>query len=70
MRCEWVEHKIQRHMLSQNMVQEDRDVLLGFLVDVRENHSSAIHSSGIDLGRCSDMASLRNQVSVGSPGLS
>ena len=56
-------------MSSHGMVQEDPDVLLGYFMDIQESHLSAIHSSRIDPGQCLDMVSLRDQVSIVSPGL-
>lgn len=62
-RCERVEKELQRAMESHDTVQEDLEVLLGFLMDVKENHPSAMYSSGIDPERCTDVDSLMNQVS-------
>ncbi len=53
---------MQRKMASHDTVQEDLEVLLGFLMDVRENHPSAMYSSGIDPGRCAEMENLMDQV--------
>ena len=61
-RCERVEREMQRQMVSHDTVQEDLEVLLGFLMDVRECHPSAMYSSGIDPERCGDMESLMDQV--------
>ena len=61
-RCERVEREMQRQMVSHDTVQEDLEVLLGFLMDVRECHPSAMYSSGIDPERCADMESLMDQV--------
>jgi len=63
-RCERVEKEMQRQMASHDTVQEDLEVLLGFLMDVRECHPSAMYSSGIDPERCPDMESLMDQVRV------
>jgi SpoVK/Ycf46/Vps4 family AAA+-type ATPase len=63
-RCERVEKELQRAMESHDSVQEDLEVLLGFLMDVKENHPSAMYSSGIDPERCTDVESLMNQVRV------
>jgi len=62
--CEWVEREMQRQMASHGTVEEDLDVLLGFLMDVRENHPSAMYSSGIDPMRCTEVQSLRDQVRI------
>lgn len=50
-------------MTSHDTVQEDLEVLLGFLMDVKENHPSAMYSSGIDPKNCADLESLMDQVS-------
>jgi len=63
-RCERVEKEMQRQMASHDTVQEDLEVLLGFLMDVRECHPSAMYSSGIDPARCEEMESLMNQVRI------
>ena len=62
-RCERVEKEMQRQMTSHDTVQEDLEVLLGFLMDVKENHPSAMYSSGIDPKNCADLESLMDQVS-------
>mmetsp|Transcript_38721 Transcript_38721/g.69809 ORF Transcript_38721/g.69809 Transcript_38721/m.69809 type:complete len:633 (-) Transcript_38721:120-2018(-) len=63
-RCERVEKEMQRQMASHDTVQEDLEVLLGFLMDVKENHPSAMYSSGIDPGRCAALESLMDQVRI------
>jgi len=63
-RCDRVEKEMQRQMASHDTVQEDLEVLLGFLMDVRENHPSAMYSSGIDPVRCERMESLMDQVRI------
>jgi len=63
-RCERVEKEMQRQMASHDTVQEDLEVLLGFLMDVRENHPSAMYSSGIDPEECNAMDSLMDQVRI------
>lgn len=64
-RCELVEKEMQRQMTTHDTVQEDLEVLLGFLMDVKENHPSAMYSSGIDPERCSDLETLMDQVRIG-----
>ena len=61
-RADRVEKEMQRQMASHDTVQEDLEVLLGFLMDVRECHPSAMYSSGIDPNRCKDLDSLMNEV--------
>ena len=61
-RCERVEKELQRAMENHDSVQDDLEVLLEFLMDVKENHPSAMYSSGIDPERCVDVDSLMNQV--------
>eukprot|EP00970_Alexandrium_tamarense_P002799 scaffold390_cov191-Alexandrium_tamarense.AAC.14 len=63
-RCERVEKELQRVMESHDSVQEDMEVLLGFLMDVKENHPSAMYSSGIDPEKCGDVESLLEQASM------
>jgi len=46
-------------------VQEDLDVLLQFLMDVKENHPSAMYSSGIDPENVKDLESMLEQVRMG-----
>jgi len=61
-RCKRVEKELSRAMESHDSVQEELEVLLGFLMDVKENHPSAMYSSGIDPDMCVDVESLMNQV--------
>lgn len=63
-RCERVEKEMQRQMTTHDTVQGDLEVLLGFLMDVKENHPSAMYSSGIDPERCEDMEHLMDQVRI------
>jgi len=63
-RCERVEKELQRAMESHDSVQEDLEVLLNFLMDVKENHPSSMYSSGIDPERCTDVDALMNQVRI------
>ena len=62
-RCERVEKEMQRQMTTHDTVQEDLEVLLEFLMDVKENHPSSMYSSGIDPVRCNDLETLMDQVS-------
>ena len=61
-RCDRVEKEMQRQMTSHDTVQEDLEVLLHFLMDVKVNHPSSMYSSGIDPERCVDLESLMDQV--------
>ena len=61
-RCERVEKEMQRQMVSHDTVQEDLEVLLSFLMDVKDNHPSSMYSSGIDPALCADMEALMDQV--------
>ena len=63
-RYERIEREMQRQVASHDTVKEDLDVLLGFLMDVKENNPSAMYSSGIDPGLCDTLESLLDQVSV------
>ena len=63
-RCERVEKEMTRQMTSHDTVQEDLEVLLSFLMDVKENHPSSMYSSGIDPERCNDLDALMDQVSL------
>jgi hypothetical protein len=63
-RCERVEKEMQRQMASHDTVQEDLEVILSFLMDVKENHPSAMYSSGMDPERCADVEQLMDQVSL------
>ena len=55
-RYERVEREMQKQMSNTGTLQSDLDVLLGFLMDVQENHPSAMYSSGIDPERCGGAA--------------
>jgi hypothetical protein len=63
-RFERVEKELQKQMASHDGVQEDLDVLLQFLMDVKENHPSAMYSSGIEPENCTDLDSMLEQVKV------
>ena len=64
-RYDRVEKELQKQMTSHDGVQEDLDVLLQFLMDVKENHPSAMYSSGIDPEGCTDLDSMLDQVRMG-----
>ena len=61
-RYDRVEKELQKQMASHDGVQEDLDVLLQFLMDVKENHPSAMYSSGIDPESCTDLDTMLDQV--------
>jgi len=63
-RCERVEKELQRAMESHDNVQEDLEVLLTFLMDIKENYPSAMYSSGIDPEKCEDIDLLMEQVRI------
>ncbi len=62
-RYERVEKEMARQVATHDTVQDDLRVLLDFLMDVRENHPSAMYSSGIDPALCGTLESLMDQVS-------
>ena len=64
-RFDRVEKELQKQMASHDGVQEDLDILLQFLMDVKENHPSAMYSSGIEPENCSDLDSMLEQVRMG-----
>ena len=63
-RYERIEKEMMRQVATHDTVQEDLDVLLSFLMDVKENHPSAMYSSGIDPALCDTLGNLMDQVSV------
>lgn len=63
-RFERVEKELQKQMASHDGVQEDLDALLQFLMDVKENHPSAMYSSGIEPENCTDLDSMLEQVRI------
>jgi SpoVK/Ycf46/Vps4 family AAA+-type ATPase len=65
-RYERVEREMQKQMSNHGTLQSDLDVLLGFLMDVQENHPSAMYSSGIDPEKCGhgDLNALMEQVRI------
>ncbi len=63
-RYERVEREMQKQMSNTGTLQSDLDVLLGFLMDVQENHPSAMYSSGIDPKRGGDLNLLMEQVRI------
>jgi hypothetical protein len=62
-RYERIEKEMMRQVATHDTVQEDLDVLLSFLMDVKENHPSAMYSSGIDPALCDTLGNLMDQVS-------
>ncbi len=61
-RYERIEKEMSRTVTTHDTVQEDLNVLLGFLMDVKANHPSAMYSSGIDPALCGTLESLLDQV--------
>lgn len=62
-RYERIEKEMMRQVATHDTVQDDLDVLLSFLMDVKENHPSAMYSSGIDPALCDTLGNLMDQVS-------
>lgn len=61
-RCERLEAEMQRSMLQHDGMNEDREVVLSMLMDIKEKHPHALYSAGIDPNSVTDMESLLQQV--------
>jgi ankyrin repeat protein len=62
-RCERLEKELARHMEAHDGMTEDRDIVLGMLMDIKEKHPHALYSAGIDPKEVSDLESVLAQVS-------
>lgn len=61
-RCERIEKDLQRSMEQHDGMNEDREVVLGMLMDIKEKHPHALYSAGIDPNSIADIESLLAQV--------
>jgi len=61
-RCERMEKELQRSMEQHDGMNEDREVVLNMLMDIKDKHPHALYSAGIDPKAVSDMESLLGQV--------
>jgi len=61
-RCERVEKEVKRSMETHDSSQEDLEAVLSLLMDVKDGHSHALFSAGIDPTEVGDMDSLLEQV--------
>lgn len=61
-KCERIEKELQRRMEAHDGMNEDRDVVLAMLMEVKEKHPHALFSAGIDPKAVSDLDSLLEQV--------
>lgn len=61
-RCERMEKELQRHMEHHDTSQDDVDMVLSILMDIRDTHEHALYSAGIDPAAVGDRDSLLDQV--------
>ena len=63
-RCERMEKELQRHMERHDTSQEDLEMVLSLLMDIRDAHTHALYSAGIDPAASGDVDALLGEVSV------
>jgi len=68
-RCERMEKELQRSMEQHDGMNEDREVVLNMLMDIKERQPHALYSAGIDPNAVKDMESLLAQVRLQRKGL-
>jgi ankyrin repeat protein len=61
-RSERMEKELQRCMEQHSGLNDDREIVLGMLMDLMENHPHALYSAGINPNAVTDMESLLDQV--------
>jgi hypothetical protein len=61
-RCERMEKELQRFMERHDSSNEDLEAVLALLMDVRDNHSHALYSAGLDPKGCKDLDGMLEQV--------
>jgi ankyrin repeat protein len=61
-RCERMEKELQRSMEQHDGMNEERELVLAMLMDIREQHPHALYSAGIDPTAVTDVDSLLDQV--------
>lgn len=61
-RCERMEKELGRQMEQHDGMNEDRELVLAMLMDIKEKHPHALYAAGIDPNAVSDMDSLLEQV--------
>ena len=61
-RCERMEKELQRSMEQHDGQSEDREVVLGMLMDIAERQPHALYSAGLDPAAVTDLESLLDQV--------
>lgn len=61
-RCDRMEKELQRAMEGHDDVQEDLEAVLSVLLEVKEGHSHALYSCGMDVSQISNMETLLGQV--------
>jgi len=66
-RCERFEKELQRSMEQQDGMNEDREVVLNMLMEIKEKHPHALYSAGIDPNLVADLESLLAQVRTPPP---
>jgi hypothetical protein len=61
-RCERMEKELQREMEAHDGMNEDRELVLAMLMDIKEKHPHALYAAGIQPDAVTDMDSLLEQV--------
>lgn len=61
-RCERMEKELQRHMEMHDTSQDDVNMVLSILMDIRDTHMHALYSAGIDPSLAGDRDALLDQV--------
>jgi ankyrin repeat protein len=61
-RCERMEKELQRHMEKHDTSTEDLDMVLSLLMDIRDAHTHALYSAGINPELAGDRDALLDQV--------
>lgn len=61
-RCERMEKELQRSMEQHDGMNEDRELVLAMLMDLKEKHPHSLYAAGMDPNAITDMDSLLEQV--------
>ena len=61
-RCDRMEKELQREMEAHDGMNDDRELVLAMLMDIKENHPHALYAAGIDPTVVNDLDSLLEQV--------
>jgi ankyrin repeat protein len=61
-RCDRMEKELQREMEMHDGMNDDRELVLAMLMDIKEKHPHALYAAGIDPSVVNDMDSLLEQV--------